>query len=345
MTPSPRLSICIATFKRGDYIIQTLDSIVSQLTDAVELLVVDGASPDRTEEVMRVYCEKHPRVRYLRETVNSGIDQDYDKAVGYASGEFCWLMTDDDLMVEGAVERVLEQLNDDVDVVVVNAEVRNKDLGTLLRPRLLDVTQDLHFDEPSGEQFFARAADYLSFIGGVVVRRAWWMQRDRASYYGTLFIHIGALFQAPAVTRAHVIADPLLVIRFGNAMWSARSFEIWMFKWPALIWSFQHFASSTRAAVSAPHPYLSVKRLLWFRAIGGYSRAEYQRFLSSVGSTGSRLVAASISRLPAKAANFICALYYVLRAGKASKMELYDLSRSADATPLARRAAAMRQIP
>jgi glycosyltransferase involved in cell wall biosynthesis len=343
MKIAPKLSICIATFNRRDFIVQTLESIICQMTDSTELIVVDGASPDGTEAVMRTYCATHPGVRYLREPVNSGIDRDYDKAVGYALGEFCWLMTDDDLMVGGALARVLAALSN-VDLVVVNAEVRNKDLSAVLQPRLLVLAEDKRFDEPSGEAFFAEVANYLSFIGGVVVRRQWWLGRERARYYGTLFVHIGVLFQAPAVSRVQVIAEPLLVIRFGNAMWSARSFEIWMFKWPALIWSFDQFSEASRAAISPRHPFRSLKQLLWFRAIGGYSLAEYRRFLLERGTRASRLWASAVARVPAKFANFCCALYYVVRAGKAAKMELYDLSRSVNATPLARLAAAMRQL-
>lgn len=337
-----KLSICIATFNRGEFIVQTLDSIVSQLTDSTELIIVDGASPDDTEAVMRSYCAVHPKVRYVREPVNSGVDRDYDKAVGYAVGEFCWLMTDDDLMVEGAVARVVAALGD-VDLVVVNAEVRNKDLTSVLRPRQLAVAEDKRFDEPLGERFFAEAAGYLSFIGGVVVRRRWWLGRERAQYYGTLFVHIGVLFQAPAVSRVQVIADPLLSIRSGNAMWSARSFEIWMLKWPELIWSFDHFSTASRAAIYPRHPFRSIKRLIWFRAIGAYSLAEYRRFLLDSGTHLSRLRASAIARVPAKFANFCCSLYYVVRASKSANIELYDLSRSVNSTALARRAAARRQ--
>lgn len=340
---SIRLSICIATYGRADFIGSTLDSILSQLGGDVELLVVDGCSPDHTPEVMARYIAAHPHLRYVREDVNSGIDGDYDKAVTYARGDFCWLMTDDDLVVEGAVQRVLSYL-DDVDLVVVNAEVRNKDFSSMLRPRMLGMKADKRFDDLSGEASFVEVANYLSFIGGVVVRRQWWLGRERARYYGTLFVHIGVLFQAPAVSRVQVIAEPLLVIRFGNAMWSARSFEIWMFKWPALIWSFDHFSEASRAAVSPRQPFRSIKQLLWFRAIGGYSLSEYRRFLLERGTHLSRLRASAIARMPAKLANFCCALYYVVRVDKVSKMELYDLSRSVNATPLARLAAAMRQL-
>ena len=103
-----RLSICMATFKRGAFIEATLRTILPQLTDDVELVVVDGASPDCTPDVVgRLIAEGAP-IRYFREPVNSGIDGDYDKAVGYARGEHCWLMPDDDWLRPNAIARVLE---------------------------------------------------------------------------------------------------------------------------------------------------------------------------------------------------------------------------------------------
>ena len=113
VTSHPRLSICIATFNRADVICNTLDTITAQLSDGVEVLVVDGASTDDPESVMHGYCELHAGVRYIRETVNSGVDADFDKAVHYARGDYCWLMTDDDLMKNGAITRVLDELSSD----------------------------------------------------------------------------------------------------------------------------------------------------------------------------------------------------------------------------------------
>ena len=39
----PRLSICIATLNRAAFIGETLDTIVAQLREDTEVLVVDGA--------------------------------------------------------------------------------------------------------------------------------------------------------------------------------------------------------------------------------------------------------------------------------------------------------------
>ena len=80
---APELSICIATYNRGKFIGETLDSILSQLVPGVELIVVDGASPDDTPGVMAQHLSHHPEIRYYREQVNSGFDRDYDKTVRY----------------------------------------------------------------------------------------------------------------------------------------------------------------------------------------------------------------------------------------------------------------------
>jgi glycosyltransferase involved in cell wall biosynthesis len=341
--PSVKLSICIATYNRGRFIGETLESIVGQLRDGVELVVLDGASPDDTPDVVSRYGAAHAGIRYIREATNSGIDQDYDKAVGYAQGEYCWLMSDDDLLVPGAVDRVLRELDGRVDLVVVNSSVKNAHLSQDLRPRLLDIREDQRHDAPGGVALFAQVANYLSFIGGVVVRRAFWQARERSPFYGTLFIHIGVLFQDPPVEKAVVLAEPLIVIRYGNAMWSSRSFEIWMFKWPQLIWSLRHLPAAARSQVTAPHPFRSPKRLLFFRAIGSYSRAEYAKFLREHLVRCSRIVPALIAMTPGRLANFICGLYYLLRPRKAAGMELYDLARADHSARLTRSVASGRR--
>lgn len=332
---SIKLSICIATYSRGKFIGETLDSILSQMLPGVELVVVDGASPDNTPEVMAQYLLRYPEIRYFREQENSGIDADYDKAVGYARGEYCWLMTDDDLLRGGAVSRVLASLDGCPDLVVVNAEVKNADFSTVFDTGILKFSSDREYGEKDREVFFSEVAKYLSFIGGVVIKRQVWLERDRASYYGSLFIHVGVIFQHQPVIRVKVIANPLIVIRYGNAMWTARGFEIWMFKWPQLVWSFADFSAQSKAAVSRREPWRLIKQLVLYRAIGGYGLAEYQQYIASRAQGASRWLYRAIAMIPASIVNTFAALYCVL-INRNARSGLYDISRSRHATWLSR---------
>jgi len=335
---TPKLSICIATYNRAAFVAETLHSILQQLVPEVELIVVDGASPDNTREIVMRIAARHPALRYHREEVNSGVDGDYDKAVGYSEGEYCWLMTDDDVLLPGAVDRVLAALEERPELVVVNAEVRNKDLTVKLESPRLNVHSDVAFDSAQSDQFFVLAANYLSFIGGVVIRREVWLGRDRKSYYGSLFVHVGVIFQSPAIGSAKIIAQPLIAIRHGNAMWTPRGFEIWSFKWPDLLWSFHDFSEEAKQLVCVREPWRGFKYLLFHRALGSYSIAEFRNRLVGISRGQTRMIAWFVARCPSAMANFAAVVYYGLMKRR-SRVALYDVLRSRHAGTATRLAA------
>jgi abequosyltransferase len=332
---SCKLSICIATFKRARFIAETLESILRQLEPGVEVVVVDGASPDETPAVVARYAASEPALRYFREAANSGFDGDYDKAVGYARGEYCWLMTDDDLLLAGAVRRVLGAVADGPDLVVVNAETRTPDFSKVVDERLLPDREDRVHASAGDEAFFVHAANMLSFVGAVVVRREVWMARARAPYLGTLFVHVGVVFQQPALGRVRIVADPQIRIRWGNAMWTGRGFEIWMFKWPGLIWSFEGYSEKARAAVCPREPWRNLRMLGLHRALSGYSATEYRTHLARRGSALSRLGPRAVALIPPALASWLASLYCLLFA-RGARRELYDLAHGRNSTALAR---------
>jgi len=330
-----RLSICISTFNRAKFIGVTLESILDQMQPGVELLVVDGASPDDTPAVMSGYVERNPAIRYYREADNSGVDGDYDKAVSYARGSHCWLMTDDDLLKPGAIQTVLDAIGCDPDLVVLNSEVRTSDLSVVLTPRFIQLEYDKSYGADDLDVLFAETAGALSFIGCVVIRRSAWMTRARDFYMGSLFIHVGVIFQTPALASVRVVAEPQISIRYGNAMWTSRGFEIWMFKWPDLLWSFSQINDRSKSSVSVREPWRQLRKLLLYRAIGGYDGAEYCRSIQRRASGSGRLFSKLIAMMPAKWANSLASLYCGLFAHRA-RTNLYDLVRSENASWITR---------
>ena len=332
---STELSICIATYKRGDFISRTLDSILAQITDEVEIVVVDGASPDNTSEVMAGYVSSYPQVKYFREKENSGVDADFDKAVGYATGKYCWLMTDDDLLRPNAISTVLAATEGDDDLIIVNSTIRNVDLSVEFESQRLPHDADKAFGKVDREQMFMETAAYLSFIGCVVIRREFWLSRNRVDYYGSLFIHVGVIFQAPPVEKVKIIADPLIVIRYGNAMWTARSFEIWMFLWPQLVWSFPDFSDSTKRIVCRREPWRSIKALFHNRGLGAYTVAEYRRCWMQEAKNLERLSAFALSLFPKSVANFVMVCYFSV-SKKPSQIALHDLLHNRSASVASR---------
>jgi len=276
-----RLSICIATYNRSAFIGETLESIIPQLTDEVELVLVDGASTDDTEQVVGSYAQRCPQLKYTRLPSKGGVDQDYCKAVELADGEYCWLFTDDDLLMPGAVASVLRQLDKGYSLIVVNAQLMSADLSRVVEKQRLEIHADTVCTAEDLEGLFDCAVVYLSFIGGVVVNRALWMEREKERYFGIEFIHVGVIFQMSLPAPALVTAEPYIMIRMGNYQWSSRAVDIWMRKWPNLLDSFENIPKRTRHKFLVKTFSQKVKRIMTLRAARMYSLQEYRAFFSS----------------------------------------------------------------
>lgn len=306
-----KLSICIATLNRGPLIGHTLDSIVSQLTEEVEVIIVDGASTDNTEEVVLSYRKRYANLNYTRLEKKGGIDQDFTQAVELAAGEYCWLFSDDDIIKPGAIKAILRILETCPGLVIINAEVQNSNLTQILKPSCLDLSETTKYSALEVDRFFLDAGRYLSFIGCVVIRRSLWVSRDKATYFGTLFVHVGVIFQKPIPEAVLIIAKPMIIIRYGNAMWTTKAFEVSNFKWPELIWSFSSISDSMKNKVSEREPWRNITRLMLYRARGLYSRHEYNRLIKnklhySISSLFSFIVAIT----PVKFLNILFVIYF-----------------------------------
>ena len=327
---SPVLSICIATYNRGDFIGETLDSIIRQLKDDVEIVVVDGASNDNTQSIMERYAAKCPAVRYVRLTQKGGVDQDFCKAVEYAHGEYCWLFPDDDLFKPGAIHRVLQELRNNHSLVIVNADVMNRDFSVKFQASMLEGDEDGVYQPGDLDPLFKRIVPTVSFIGCVCIKREVWMQREHVRYFGTEFIHVGVIFQGHLPGTAYVIAQPYISIRYGNAQWTPRAFEIWMQKWPRLLWSFDLISDETKRKRVKPEPWRRLQTLRLYRALGSYSPEMYEKIVApSSASALWKLMARTISRIPQRPWNSYMLWYLRTFKNKANKqMLIYDLSLS-----------------
>jgi O-antigen biosynthesis alpha-1,3-abequosyltransferase len=176
----PRLSIGIPVYNFGAFLGETLGSIVPQLTDEVEILVVDGASTDDTADVVRRFQERCPQLHYHRLDRRGGIDRDIAETVALARGGYCWLFAGDDLMVEGAVADVLGQIRLGYDVYVCESVLCHRDMAPIGKHRLLasEVPRVFQLGDPDQRaKYFALArntAAFFSFCSSLIFKKARW---------------------------------------------------------------------------------------------------------------------------------------------------------------------------
>lgn len=58
------LSICIPTHNKGTFLKETLESILPQYNDSIEIVILDSASTDNTRDIVLEYQTRIPGITY-----------------------------------------------------------------------------------------------------------------------------------------------------------------------------------------------------------------------------------------------------------------------------------------
>lgn len=104
----PLVSLCIPTFNRMEYLRLCLDSVKAQTYAHIEILVSDNCSTDATRQML---AEMEGLVLNLQPT-NVGMVGNWNSLLQRAQGEYCVLLSDDDILLPTFVETLVAYLDD-----------------------------------------------------------------------------------------------------------------------------------------------------------------------------------------------------------------------------------------
>jgi glycosyltransferase involved in cell wall biosynthesis len=107
----PKLTVFTPTFNRPHYLERTMRSVLGQTFGEFEYLIRDNSRDDAVEKVVRSFDD--PRIRYIRNEVNSGAAGNWLGAVNDASCDIVASIHDDDFWAPTFLERVAVPLIDD----------------------------------------------------------------------------------------------------------------------------------------------------------------------------------------------------------------------------------------
>lgn len=120
---------------------RAIQSVVSQHSDAVELVVMDGGSTDGTLDILRRY---EPHIAVLSSGPDGGPTAAINAGVRRASGEVIALLPGDDWLEPGALVRVVEEFAADPDLDVLSCGTRYVKVDEQGTARTLAQFTDVH---------------------------------------------------------------------------------------------------------------------------------------------------------------------------------------------------------
>ncbi len=116
---TPKVTVCLPTFNKARYVPAAIESVLAQEFRDYELLIVNDASPDQTDEIVRGFGDT--RIRYIRNPRNMGLVENWNRCLNLAEGDYAIIFHDDDVMLPGLLQREVEVLDRDSKVVLVHA--------------------------------------------------------------------------------------------------------------------------------------------------------------------------------------------------------------------------------
>ncbi len=106
MNALPRISIVTPSYNQGQYIEQTILSVINQNYPNLEYIVIDGGSTDDTVSILKKYSDK---LTYWVSEKDSGQSHAINKGLKFCTGDvFNWLNSDDFLQ-PGALAHIANE--------------------------------------------------------------------------------------------------------------------------------------------------------------------------------------------------------------------------------------------
>lgn len=222
-----KLSICIPTYQRAEFLPQTLESIAAQWVNDIEVCVADNASTDGTDGIVERFRSRLGAVRYFRWDTNQGADRNYLKSVEIASGEYCWILGSDDPIAPKAIETILKSIGDSSPTIVLfNRMLCSRELLALREDRYLNigssVSRRYNFSVPGTLETYLESTRSIcatfSYLSSMVFKKFEWDSvTDYEAFIGSAYVHSYKLLVAcERGATLEYLNTPLVLCRLGN---------------------------------------------------------------------------------------------------------------------------------
>lgn len=108
----PKVSIMVPVYNAKDFIIECIESILSQDYKNLELVVSDDCSTDGTQQILKNY-ESDKRVKLLLNQRNLGITNNCNLALSSCTGKYVSFFAGDDVMLPNKITSQIRLLEKD----------------------------------------------------------------------------------------------------------------------------------------------------------------------------------------------------------------------------------------
>ena len=119
MQMNKQVSVIIPTHNRADLLPRAIESVLNQTYSNFEIIVVSDGSTDNTEEVVKQYSDRDPRVKHIGYSPAKGGNVARNTGIQAAMGDYVAFLDDDDEWMPTKLEKQVNILDNDANIGLV----------------------------------------------------------------------------------------------------------------------------------------------------------------------------------------------------------------------------------
>lgn len=111
------VSVIVPVYNNEKWIGRCLESIMFQSYKNIEIIVVDDGSTDESGKIVEDYSRNDNRIRIILQA-NHGVGYSRNVGMSVSEGEYIVFIDSDDFISRDYIERMMERMKDDIDLVI-----------------------------------------------------------------------------------------------------------------------------------------------------------------------------------------------------------------------------------
>ena len=231
------LGIYIPAYNRPKELEECMRSFIAQVRGyGFPIYISDNSAADDTGRMVKRLKKDYPYIYYHKNAKNVTYPPNVDRILKMGDTEYAWLFADDDDIYPDAIEKIVENLKQGYDYLILNADVYSKNLKNKIKDAVLPPERDMIFKKGEYEKalLLHGRTGYQGFNPHMVMRKSI-MDKEIGKidpYAPNMdFIHTIIYYRGIVGKKGKFIAKPLIKNRGGNWWYSIRIMEIFFKSW------------------------------------------------------------------------------------------------------------------
>ncbi|MFD0989563.1 glycosyltransferase family 2 protein [Mariniflexile jejuense] len=114
------VSIIVPCFKQAHFLGEALQSVLNQSYTNWECIIVNDGSPDNTEEIAKIWCNKDDRISYINKK-NGGLPNARNAGIQISNGNYIIVLDADDILHQDYILKTLPVLQSNKELAIVSS--------------------------------------------------------------------------------------------------------------------------------------------------------------------------------------------------------------------------------